>query len=145
MVAEQELNELNRLEGTSFSTLLDQSWTTMAEEAIRTMQQQFTSALDGSTKQNSELQAELAQSRQSTSSTAGVTDGRSGRGHKAVGKARRLLGLRMLGWIGGQSPKGPAGAAVPRLEKLTTEAAKALLDDAHDSQGSSSEDRVSGG
>ena len=39
-------------------------WMAMAEEAIRTMQQQFTSALDGLTQQNSELQAEVAQSRQ---------------------------------------------------------------------------------
>ena len=36
----------------------------MVEEAIRTMQQHFTSALDGLTRHNSELQAELAQSRQ---------------------------------------------------------------------------------
>ena len=36
----------------------------MAEETIRTMYQQCTTALDGLTRQNVELQAELAQSRE---------------------------------------------------------------------------------
>ena len=36
----------------------------MAEEAIRTIQQQFTMALDGLTRRNSELQDAVAQSRQ---------------------------------------------------------------------------------
>ena len=36
----------------------------MAEEAMRAMHQQFTTALDSLTRQNADLQAELAQSRQ---------------------------------------------------------------------------------
>ena len=58
-----ELNELNRVEATSFPTPLDGD-VGRSHHAIRTMQQQFTSALDGLTQQNSELQAEVAQSRQ---------------------------------------------------------------------------------
>ena len=40
----------------------------MAEEAMRTMQQQFTSALDSSSRQNVDLQAELARNRQQAAS-----------------------------------------------------------------------------
>ena len=59
--------------------------------------EQFTSALDGVTRQNSELQAELAQTASSkqtytqagsTSSKARVTDYGTRRGHTAAGKAR---------------------------------------------------------
>ena len=68
--------------------------------------------------------------------------------------------LKVRGEIGVQCSGRYAGAAVPRLQKLMTEAAKAatpileedewasvgtaLLDGAHDLQGSSSEHRVSG-
>ena len=38
------------------------------EEAMRAMQQQFTTALDGLTRKNVDLQAELAQSRQQAAS-----------------------------------------------------------------------------
>ena len=76
-------------------------WTTMAQEAMRAMQQQFTTALDSWTRQNIDLQAELVQGRQQGASeraalrqevrTARVTEGGSRCGHTAL-KARRLLG-----------------------------------------------------
>ena len=68
------------------------------------MQQQFTTALDGLTRQHVELEAELAQSRQqiaseqastqagSGSSTAWVADDGSRCGNTGAGKAERLLG-----------------------------------------------------
>ena len=40
----------------------------MAEEAVRGMQQQFTTALDSLTRQNVDLQAELGQNRQQAAS-----------------------------------------------------------------------------
>ena len=75
----------------------------MAEEAIRTMQQQLISALDGLTRHNSELQAELVQIRQqSANEVAGLWQevrapqlGSQTTGvgvDTAAGKARRLLG-----------------------------------------------------
>ena len=73
----------------------------MTEDAMRPMHQQFTTALDGLTRQNAELQNELAQSRQQAANELAalrqevrgspllgsqVTGGRSG--HATAGAAR---------------------------------------------------------
>ena len=69
----------------------------MAEEAIRTMQRQFKSALDGQTTQNTELQAELAQSRQQAANELAVLQQevralQRGSQTTGVGVDARLLG-----------------------------------------------------
>ena len=117
-----ELNELNRLEGTSFPTSLDDD-----EAAIRTMQQQFKSALDGLTRDNSELQAEVAQSRQQAASWQ-HSRRKSGRRESAwtrLGKPGDFSGAQDA-WRDWSAVFREYGAAAgPRLRKLMTEAAKA--------------------
>ena len=107
-----------------------------AEEALRQMQQQFTTALDGLSRQNAELQAELEQNRQAAASGLAAlrqdlrTPQRAT--SAAVGVDTRLLG-KPGEFSGAQEAwrdwsavfKGYAGAAVPRLQKLMEEAMKA--------------------
>ena len=151
----------------------------MAEEAIGTMQH-CTSALDGLTRQNSELQVELARSRQQEanelaalrqevraphpqrgSQTTGV-----GVDSRLLGKARRLLGCsRRVARLecSVQGVRWRSGATTAEADEGSSESCNAdpkrhdpgrgrsgsigtaLLDDAHDLQGSSSEHRVFGG
>ena len=75
------------------------------------MHQQFTTALEGLTRQNTELQNELNQSRQGTRvcwESQATSPGRKTRGE-----------------TGAQCFKGYAGAAIPLLQKLLDDAAKA--------------------
>ena len=104
---------------------------------MRAMQQQFATALDSLTRQNVDLQAELAQNRQASSERACSTQAGSASSH-CVGRRRResmwIHGcwesratsrvLKTRGETGVQRPSY-AGAAVPRLQKLLVEAAKA--------------------
>ena len=109
----------------------------MAEDAMRVMQQQFTTALDGLTRQNVDLQAELAQSRQQAASELAalrqeIRAPQSGSLTTGVGVDTRLLG-KPAEFSGAQDAwrdwsavfQGYAGAAVPRLQKLMVQAAKA--------------------
>ena len=128
----------------------------MAEEAMRVMYQQFTTALEGLTRQNTELQNELNQSRQQAANELASLRQEVRRaplrGTQAtgVGVDTRLL-VKPSDFSGAQD-------AIPRLQKLMDDAAKAaapipnatimceersrgvnptLLDDAHDLQGRS--------
>ena len=144
--------------------------TTVAEEAIRASQQQFTTTLDGLTRQNVDLQAELAQSRQQAASELAalrqeVRAPQRGRGRTAAGKAGRLLGcsrrvarlecsVRELRWRSGATTAEADGGsresrnADPKRHdpggRRSGCVGTALPDDAHDLQGSSSEHRVPG-
>ena len=104
---------------------------------MRAMQEQFTTALDGLTRQNVDLQAELAQRRQqATSELAALrqeirapqrgsqTTG-DGVDTRLLGKPGEISGAQDAWQTGVQSSLGYAGAAVPRLQKLMVEAAKA--------------------
>ena len=109
----------------------------MAVEATRAMQQQFTTALDMLTRQNVDLQAELAWSRQQAASELAALRQEV----RAPQRGSQTTGVRVdsrpLGkpgdFSGGQDAwrdwsavfGGYAGAAVPRLQKLMVEAAKA--------------------
>ena len=109
----------------------------MAEEAMRAMHQQFTTALDSLTRQNADLQAELAQSRQQAANELAalrqeIRAPLRGSQVTGVGVDKRLLG--MLGEFSGAQDawrdwstvfKGYAGAAVPRLQKLVEDLAEA--------------------
>ena len=108
----------------------------MADEAIRAMQQQFTTAHNGPTGQNVDLQAELAQSRQQAASELAafrqeVRAPRRGSQTTGVGVDTQLLG-KPGDFSGAQDAwrersavfRGYAGAAVPRLQKLMVDAAK---------------------
>ena len=111
------------MEGTSFP---------MAEEAVRALQQQFATALDGLTRQNVDLQAELAKSRQQAASELAalrqeVRAPQRGSQTTGIGADIRLLGKPgdFSGETVVQCSGGCAGAAVPRLQELMVEAAKA--------------------
>ena len=87
----------------------------MAEDAMRTMHQQFTTALEGLTRQNTELKNELAHSRQQAANELAAL-GQEGRGAPlrgtqatGVGVDTRLLGKqvhRKLGGTGAQCSRG---------------------------------------
>ena len=109
----------------------------MAEDAMRAMQRQFTSALDSLTRQNVDLQAELAQNRQQAASELAalrqeIRAPLRGSQTTGVGVDTRLLG-KPGEFLGAQDAwrdwsavvRGYAGAAVPRLQRLLVEAAKA--------------------
>ena len=110
----------------------------MAEDAVRAMHQQFTTALEGLTRQNTELQNELNQSRQEAANELAAlrqeVRGAPLRGTQATGVRveTRLLG-KPSDFSGAQDAwrdwstvfNGCAGAAIPRLQKLTDDAAKA--------------------
>ena len=110
----------------------------MAEDATRAMHQQFRTALEGLTRQNTELQNELNQSRQQAANELAAVRqevrGAPLRGTQAtgVGVDTRLLG-KPSDFSGAQDAwrdwstvnKGYAGAAIPRLQKLMDKAAKA--------------------
>ena len=110
----------------------------MTEHAVRAMHQQFTIALEVLARQNTELQNELNQSRQQAANELAalrqeVPDAPL-RGTQAtgVGMDTRLLGkpsdfLRAQdAWRDWSTVfKGYGGAAIPRLQKLTDDAAKA--------------------
>ena len=110
--------------------------TATPEEAMRAMQQQFTSALDSLTRQNVDLQAELARNRQQAASELETLRQELRAPQRAtsptVGVDTRLLGKPGV-FSGAQEAwrdwsavfRGYAGAAVPRLQKLMGEAAKA--------------------
>ena len=87
-----ELNELNRLEGNSSPTPLDDDGGCSHQNDGTA----FTSALDGLTRQNSELQAELAESRQAANELAGFREEvrplQRGSQTTGVGVDTRLLG-----------------------------------------------------
>ena len=106
------------------------------EEAMRAMQQQFTSALDSLTRQNVDLQAEQARNRQQAASELEALRQELRAPQRAtsptVGVDTRLLGK--LGEFSGAQEawrdwsavfRGYAGEAVPRLQKLMGKAAKA--------------------
>ena len=112
----------------------------MAEDAVRAMQQQFTTALDSLNRHNVHLQAELVQNRQQAAnwlaalreelraplratSTTGV-----GVDTSFLGKAKRhLRGARRVARLehSVQGVRWHAGATMPRLQKLMDDAAKA--------------------
>ena len=146
----------------------------MTEDAMKAMHQQFTTALGGLTKQNVELQNELAQSRhQAANELAALRQEVRGsplRGSQVTGSewTRSQVTSRVHRKPGetGELFKGYGGAAVPRLQKLMDDAAKATapipnatilddddqaataqlyMDDAHDLQRCSSQHRVPGG
>ena len=102
---------------------------------MRAMHQQFTTTLEGLARQNVDLQNELAQSRQATNELAALRQEVRGvplRGTQAtgVGVDTRLL-VKPSDFSGAQdtwwdrSVQGYAGAAIPRLQKLMDDAAKA--------------------
>ena len=109
----------------------------MLEDATRAMHQQFTTALDSLTRQNGDLRAELAQSRQQAANELAILRQEIRaplRGSQAtgVGVDTRLLvkpgefsGAQdaWRDWSAGFSVY--AGAAVPRLQKLMEDAARA--------------------
>ena len=98
----------------------------MAEDAIRAMQQQFKSALDNVTRQNVDLQAELAQNRQQAASELAALRQEIRAPLRASQTTRVGVDTRLLGKLDWSTViKGYAGAAVPRQQKLTAEAAKA--------------------
>ena len=111
----------------------------MAEDAMRGMHQQFTTALEGLARQNVELQNELSQSRQQAANELAAlrqeVRGAPLRGTQAtgVGVDTRLLG-KPSDFSGAQDAwrdwstvfKGYAGAAIPRLQKLMDDAANAV-------------------
>ena len=108
----------------------------MTEDAVRAMHQQFTATLEGLAMQN--VQNELAQSRQQVANELAAlrqeVRGYPLRGTQAtgVGVDTRLLG-KPSDFSGAQDAwrdwstvfKGYAGAAIPRLQKLMGDAAKA--------------------
>ena len=110
----------------------------MSEDAMRAMHQQFMATLEGLARQNVELQNELAQSRpQAANELAALRQEVRGaplRGTQAtgVGVDTRFLG-KPSDFLGAQDVwrdwstvfKGCAGAAIPRLQKLMDNAAKA--------------------
>ena len=149
--------------------------TKMTEDAMRAMHKQFTATLEGLARQNVELQNELNQSRlQAANELAALRQEVRGaplHGTQAtgVGVDTRLLEkpsdflVAHDAWRDWSTVfKGYAGAAIPRLQKLMDDAAKAaapiskrndlgrkrssqlLLDDAHDLQGRSAQHRVPG-
>ena len=105
---------------------------------MRAMHQQLTIALEGLTRQNTEMQNELNQSRQQAANEFAAprqeVRGAPLRGMQAteVGVETRLL-VKPSGFSGAQDAwrdwstvfKGSAGAAIPRLQKLMDDAAKA--------------------
>ena len=103
-----------------------------AEEALRQIQQQFTTALEGLSRQNAELQADLEQNRQAAASGLAALRQELRTPQRfttaAVGVDTRLLEKRVE-FSGAQEAcrdcKGYAGAALPRLQKLMEEAMKA--------------------
>ena len=111
----------------------------MAEDAMRAMHQQFTAALEGLTRQNTELQNQPNQSRQQAANgLAALRQGAWGaplRGTQAtgVGVDTRLLG-KPRDFSGAHDAcrdwntvfKGYAGAAIPRLQKLMEAASTQL-------------------
>ena len=110
----------------------------MAEDAMRAMHQLFTATLEGLARQNVELQNELAQSRQQAANELAAlrqeVRGAPLRGTQAtgVGVDTRLLGKpsdfseAQDAWRDWSTVfKGYAGAAIPRLQKLMDDAAKA--------------------
>ena len=110
----------------------------MSEDAMRAMHQQFTATLEGLARQNVELQNELAQSRQQAANELAAlrqeVRGAPLRGTQAtgVGVDTRFLG-KPSDFSGAQDAwrdwstvfKEYAGAAIPRLQKLMDNAAKA--------------------
>ena len=110
----------------------------MTEDAMRAMHQQFTATLEGLTRQKVELQNELNQSRQQAANEVAAlrqeVRGAPLRGTQATGVVvdTRLLG-KPSDFSGAQDAwrdwstvfKGDAGAAIPRLQKLVDDAAKA--------------------
>ena len=110
----------------------------MVEEAVRAMHQQFTTALEGLTRHNTELQIVLNQSRQQAANELAAVRqevrGAPLRGTQAmgVGVDTRLLG-KPSDFSGTQDAwrdwstvfKRNDGAAIPRLQKLVDDAAKA--------------------
>ena len=110
----------------------------MSEDAMRAMHQQFTATLEGLARQHVELQDELAQSRQQAANELGAlrpeVRGAPLRGTQAtgVGVDTRLLGepsdfsAAQDAWRDWSTVfKKYAGAAIPRLQKLMDNAAKA--------------------
>ena len=111
----------------------------MAEDAMRAMHQQFSTALEGLTRQNTELHNELNQSRQQAANELAAlrqeVRGAPLHGTQAmgVGVDTRLL-RKPSDFSGAQDAwrdwstvfKGYAGAAIPRLQKLMDDAAKAV-------------------
>ena len=103
---------------------------------MRALQQQFTSALDSLTKQNVDLQAELARNRQQAASELEALR-QELRAHQRATSPTVGVNTRLLGKPGEFSGAQEAwrdwsavfilyaGAAVPRLQKLMGEAAKA--------------------
>ena len=95
---------------------------------MRAMRQQFTTALEGLTRQNTELQNELNQSKQQAANEVLHCVGRRRRESVwtgVAGEAKRLLrGARRVSRLE-HSVQGYAGAAIPRLQKLMDDAAKA--------------------
>ena len=108
----------------------------MAVAALKQMQQQFTTVLEGLSRKNVELQAELEDNRQAAVSALAALRQELRTPQRvtsaAVGVNTRLLGK--LGEFSGAQEawrdwsavfKGYPGAAVPRLQKLMEEAKKA--------------------
>ena len=105
---------------------------------MRAMRQQFTNALEGLTRQNTELQNELNQSRHKHRTSLQHSDRKSEVLH-CMGRRRResvwgrvcwrsqatSQGWKTRGETGARCSKGYAGAAIPRLEKLMDDTAKA--------------------
>ena len=110
----------------------------MAEDAMRAMHQQFTTALEGLTKQNTELQNELNQSRQQAANELAALRQEvlraPLRGTQATGVGvDTCLLVKPSDFSGAQDAwrdwstvfKGYAGAAIPLLQKLMDDAGKA--------------------
>ena len=107
----------------------------MAKEARKTLQQQFTTVLEGLTRQNRELQAELAQKQTAsskrdcgtqaggTNSPARATDDGSRCGQGCGESQVTSRGLRILGGTGAQCSGCTLAQQCQRLQKLVTEAA----------------------
>ena len=131
---------------------------------MRAMHQQFTTAIEGLTRQDTELQNELNQSRQQAANELAALR-QEVRGESVwtrVCWGSRAASGAQDAWRDWSTVfKGYAGAAIPRLQLLMDDAAKAteptpnatimdeydragstLLDDAHDLQGRSAQHRV---
>ena len=94
---------------------------------MRATHQQFTTALEGLTRQNTELQNELKQSRQQAANELAALRGAPLRGTQAtgVGVDSDFSGSQDAWRDWSTVFKGYAGAAIPRLQKLKDDAAKA--------------------
>ena len=111
----------------------------MTEDAMRAMHWQFTATLEGLAKQNVELQNELAQSRQQAANELAALRQEEVRGAPLRGTQATRVGvdMRLLekpsDFSGAQDAwrdwstvfKAYAGAAIPRLQKLMDNAARA--------------------